>query len=126
MDEQQRKYAENEVVFRKANEAATKELEALQQTSTSEGEHDLAPNDELPMYFYCECADEKCHERIRLTKREYEDLHQSSDQFVILPGHNVPEVERIVQNNQSWMVVEKIVTPPSDAEELNKTKLQNG
>jgi hypothetical protein len=58
----------------------------------------------------CECASTQCRERIELTQREYEHLRGMPDHFAVLRGHDVPALERIVQQNDRFVTVEKIRT----------------
>lgn len=122
-----RRLAENEVVFRQRNEKITKDLEALQKTAEAEGHDAIAQNakndSEVPLHFYCECSDEKCRQRIILKPKEYRELHANSSQFIIVPGHRVPEVERVVATTDQYHVIEKYMTPPESAEQLNPTPL---
>jgi hypothetical protein len=39
---------------------------------------------------------------------EYEQVRQRGDWFVILPGHEKLDVERVVRENRSFLVVEKL------------------
>jgi hypothetical protein len=116
----ERRLVENEVIFRQHNEKVQQDLEALRDEAKTEG-HDILPREDMSVHFYCECAKETCHERIVLTPDEYKEFHQNSSQFIVLPGHNFPEVERIVLTNDKLMVVEKYITPPPTASQLNPT-----
>ena len=55
----------------------------------------------------CECANKECLETITLTRAEYEDVRRVPTHFFILPGHEVPEIERIVARADGYIVVEK-------------------
>jgi hypothetical protein len=61
--------------------------------------------DQVPII--CECASADCHEQIALTKNEYEELRRIPTHFAVLPGHDIPEVERVVEKNDRYLVVEK-------------------
>lgn len=121
----ERRLAENEVMFRLNNEQVTQGLTALKQAAVSEGHDELARDVDLPLYFYCECSDEKCRKRILLKPSEYDELHQNNSQFVLVPGHEVPEIERVVFRSDTFIVVEKFITPPPGANKLNSTNLNN-
>lgn len=85
--------AQNEALFREVNER----LEELgRRTGTAEGGLDLV----------CECADETCVRRIRLSVRDYERVRAHPRRFVVLPGHEV-DVERLVARTDGYLVVEK-------------------
>jgi hypothetical protein len=62
--------------------------------------------DRLPIL--CECGSDDCHARIELTQAEYETVRAVPTRFAVLPGHEIPEVERVVARNERHLVVEKI------------------
>lgn len=57
--------------------------------------------------FVCECASVTCAERLSLPVEEYEETRRHSRRFVVLAGHQRPEFERVVENRNGWIVVEK-------------------
>lgn len=119
---QEQRWAENEVIFRQANERVTKNVARTKAIAEEEGQQHVVSNiDDMALLFYCECSDEKCHERISLTPREYSERHQNSSQFILLPGHNKPQVERTVYDGGHYLVVEKFITPPKKVGKLNKS-----
>lgn len=120
----ERHLAQNEVIFRQHNERITNRLEKLVKTATEDG-NSLGKHADLPLHFYCECSDEKCDRRIIIKPSEYKKLHKNSSQFLILPGHRVASIERIVQENENFMVVEKYMTPPKKGIRLHRTDLEN-
>lgn len=107
-----RRRAENEVFFRQENERVRKFVE---ERSAERGRR--APK----LHFYCECHDEDCRERIVMTPTKYQRLHQNSSQFIIIPGHRNPNIERLVRAEPEYVVVEKYMTPPARATKLNNT-----
>lgn len=116
--------AENEMVFKQSNEQVIKGLTALKQAAASEGEAGILGQDgDMPLYFYCECSDENCRQRIIMKPSKYEQLHQNSSQFVLVPGHEIPEIERVVFRNERFVVVEKFITPPQGPAKLNSTDI---
>ena len=58
--------------------------------------------------FLCECANDDCSERVRLTLTDYNDVRNRGDRFVIAPGHDIPELERVVAEGEGFVVVEKL------------------
>lgn len=56
----------------------------------------------------CECADEACVEPIALTYPEYEAIRRIPTHFPIKPGHEIPDVERVVERHERYQVVEKL------------------
>lgn len=120
-----RRLIENEVYFRQRNEHVVNGFKELAKVAKEEGQDDYLPDMRIPIHFYCECADEKCRKRVTLTPRKYAQLHKNRSQFVILPTHNVPEVERIRQTETNYLVVEKYLTPPKKAGTTKPTDLHN-
>jgi hypothetical protein len=92
MDERERRLAANEGVLKKLNEQFDRIDSAFKQ-------HEL--------HLLCECGDEACRGRIRITHSEYEPVHHHPDRFLVLPGHDRPELERVVARHPTYLVVEK-------------------
>jgi hypothetical protein len=92
MDREER-IIENEKLFREVNERV-----AQLQGSFS------GPDPE----WVCECGDETCFEKVTVSIEEYEQVRQRGDWFVILPGHEKLDVERVVRENRAFLVVEKL------------------
>ncbi len=63
--------------------------------------------DGLKIAFDCECSDPGCKERISLTLKEYDKLHNNFAQFVIARGHSEPAIEKITKKDENKLVVEK-------------------
>jgi hypothetical protein len=61
--------------------------------------------DQVPII--CECASTACNEQIALTQAEYEKLRRIPTHFAVLPGHDIPDVERVVEQNERFTTVEK-------------------
>jgi hypothetical protein len=57
--------------------------------------------------FLCECADSGCLERVVLTIDEYEAVRANPTHFVLLPGHEDDELERVIRRSEGHVVVEK-------------------
>ncbi len=55
----------------------------------------------------CECAKEQCTASIPLTLEEYEAVRRIPTHFFVVPGHEVPEIERVVEETERYVVVEK-------------------
>lgn len=90
MDDVTRKRLEhNEAVFRAVNEAI------------DDGSSDTARG------YVCECADTACTETIRLTHAEYREIRAAPDQYVLIPGHEVESLERVVRREPDHLIVEK-------------------
>jgi hypothetical protein len=93
MDElTKRRLAHNEQLFREINEAR---------------EHVSDAPDETPLGFVCECSDRECTARIALTAADYQRIRKSPDRFIVRPGHEITEIERVVEERAGFDVVEK-------------------
>jgi len=100
----ERRLAENEVILRQLN------------TEIKEFVLQDAPNEAFakqPLRFFCECSNFDCRERIPITAKEYDELHRGDKNFIIRPGHNTPEIENVVDDKDTYMVVEKHDLPPA-------------
>ena len=120
----ERHLAQNEVLFRQYNERTAKSLEKLVKQAAHDGNH-LGKHADLPLHFYCECSDEKCEQRIVVKPSDYKKLHKNSSQFLILPGHRVASIERIIREDNGFLVVEKYITPPKKGIKMRPTDLDN-
>jgi hypothetical protein len=93
-DERERRVAANEILFRTANDRI-RELDE---------DFDAAAE---TVSWVCECADGACAERIELPLRDYERVREHPARFVVRPGHDVADLERIVEERDDYVVVEK-------------------
>jgi len=82
----------NQVVFREVNERL---LELL---GTSPGTTE----------FLCECSNLECTDAVPLTLLDYERVRSRSSQFVIVPGHEIPEIEEVTSASDGYFVVRKL------------------
>jgi hypothetical protein len=64
------------------------------------------PPDE-PVPFACECDDPGCARAIEIPLGEYERAVAAVDRFIVLPGHEDPEVEVVVERQDGYLVVSK-------------------
>ena len=107
MDPRERRLGENEALFRHVNERIREIGEGFSLVATHTD-------------FVCECADPKCTEKISMTLEEYEAVRAEGDLFVIRDGHDVPDVESIVETTEGYAVVRKHPGDPAElAEELD-------
>jgi hypothetical protein len=56
----------------------------------------------------CECADPCCTETMELTLAEYESLRAHPNRLAVVGGHEYDKVERVVEEHDQWVVVEKL------------------
>ncbi len=88
---------------------------------TNEGiERGLWPGDgDQRVPFRCECARPDCAEPVRLTPTEYERVRANPRRFFVVPGHEVVRAELVVERHPDHLLVEKVGTAASVAEELD-------
>lgn len=94
MDERATRIAANESRFREINERLRGDLRALPAT----GE---------PLDFVCECGRVDCADPVPVTLAEYEAVRAGSLDFVVVPGHQAPDVEDVVDVNDRYARVRK-------------------
>jgi hypothetical protein len=88
-----RRVAANESVFREVNDAI---------------ERGLWPGeDDSPVAFRCECASLECNRLVEITPRAYERVRDDPRRFLVLRGHELPEVETVVESYEEYVVVQK-------------------
>ena len=94
MDERARRIADNESRFREINERLRADLRAL-------------PDDDTPVQFVCECGRLDCAQQVPLTLAEYERIRAGSLDFLVVPGHESPDVEDVVDVHERYARVRK-------------------
>jgi hypothetical protein len=57
--------------------------------------------------FHCECGRASCFETVELAPDEYDRVASHRFRFVIVPGHELPEIETVVTVGDRYAVVEK-------------------
>jgi hypothetical protein len=94
-DARSTRMAENESRFRSINDRVERDLEQLVDD----------PNEQLP--FVCECAQRTCNATIELSIAEYERIRAQSTLFAVAPGHEIADVEDVVERQERHFVVRK-------------------
>jgi hypothetical protein len=89
----QRRAAANEATIRDVNEGIER--------GQWPGEEDT------PVGFRCECAQLGCNQLVELTVREYEEIRADPRRFVVVPGHEFPDLETVVESRNGYIIVEK-------------------
>lgn len=108
----ERRAIENEAIFRSANEQVLDDLDGLKKMNMHVMGDAAVSDTDKPLHFYCECSNDECLQRIVLKPSKYKDLHQNTSQFVLVPGHEIPELERTIQRTERYIVVEKFKSVP--------------
>lgn len=93
-EEPGRRVALNEVIFRQVNE----QIESLNHGFGTE----LST-----MTVICECADGDCTERVEIAVSEYERVRADPLLYIIVPGHELTDVESIVDSGAGYDIVQK-------------------
>jgi hypothetical protein len=94
MDARELRLAQNETIFREINER-------VRDVARSHG------TDSHVYSFFCECANTDCTLQVELTTADYERVRADGARFFISPGHELPEIERILEQHDGWSLIEK-------------------
>ena len=89
-----RRLAENQALFREINERIGASAEAQ-------------GTDPYAYEFVCECSSLECFERLELTLHEYDRVREREQRFIVLSGHEQPEVEDVVERRGTIAIIEK-------------------
>ena len=57
----------------------------------------------------CECGDADCREMFEVTPDEYRAIRAEPTHFLVLPGHEILDVESVIETTTRFNVVEKHV-----------------
>jgi len=98
MSERERRIGMNEALFRQVNERIS-EL----------GDGYEAPTLEI----ICECGDIDCGDRFEIAQQAYEQLRSDPTLFAVIPGHEIPDVEDVVEESHQYLVVRKHAGDPA-------------
>ncbi|MCW2927039.1 MAG: hypothetical protein JWM86_1007 [Thermoleophilia bacterium] len=91
---QERRVAENESLFRGANEVAAHAIDGFEPGGDS-------------YQLVCECPVTNCEDGLELTRAQYREVRTNARWFVVLPGHVVGAVEHVVADRGAYWIVEK-------------------
>jgi hypothetical protein len=93
MPQRELRIAHTEALFRDVNERIAESAERFKSADAE---------------FVCECADAGCAERVPATLDQYEEVRSVATHFLIVPGHEVDDMERVVKRpHRRLAVVEK-------------------
>lgn len=84
--------ATTEALFRDVNERIAESAERFDADGTD---------------FVCECSDPNCTHRVSASLAEYEDVRADSTTFLVAPGHEEGDIERVVAARGGFHIVEK-------------------
>ncbi len=102
--EREKRLARNEALYREVNERVAEVAERFVEVGT-----------QTPVGFICECGAVDCTEPITTTLAEYEAIRAEPTRFAVVPGHELPEIESVVERYPGYFVVE---TRQEEAEQV--------
>jgi hypothetical protein len=100
-DERARRVGLNEAIFRQVNE----QIRSLGRDFES---------DRGTMTVICECGKSDCTERLEVEVSAYERVREDSRLYLIVKGHEIPDVETVVEHAEGFEVVQKREGEPAD------------
>ena len=109
MSESYERLARNQALLRQVNERIEK----------------LA-DDPDAVVFACECSNTECMTTIELSVAEYERIRSNPIWFLVKPGHDLPQIERVVSRDDGYVVVEKFVAQDYLEETDARTQASEG
>jgi hypothetical protein len=89
-DVSEERLAINEATFRRVNEGIE------------------AGSDDHHMVFACECGRLGCNQLLELSRADYDAVREHPRRFFLLPGHELLDIERVVERHDGYFVVEKV------------------
>jgi hypothetical protein len=98
MTPREERVGKNEALFREVNERI-REI-----TTATDGDAE----------FLCECGDPTCAQPILASIDEYEAVRAVATRFLVVPGHEIPDLEDVVEENERFAIVEKRPGVPTD------------
>ena len=93
-DERTRRVGHNEALYRQVNERI-EDLNASFGAITGAFE------------IVCECGDIECMQRITVPREVYERTRANPDYFIVVPGHEAPDLEEPIEGDGDYVIVEK-------------------
>jgi hypothetical protein len=57
--------------------------------------------------FVCECGKLGCTATVELTISEYEEVRSGFERFLVIPGHELEEIEDVIERHEEYLVVAK-------------------
>jgi hypothetical protein len=105
MDSRDVRAAKNEGLFREVNDRIVE----FTDTFAAEG-----------LEIVCECSDSDCIETFLITVTEYASVRAHGTRFAVMSGHEDPAVERVYDQNERFLIVEKIGEAGDVARDLDR------
>jgi len=89
-----KRIAENEIRFREINERMARDVRDI-----------VDPQERLDLV--CECGFDTCRETVGMRLGDYDHERADGRHFFLVPGHEIEDLERIVERREGYAVVEK-------------------
>jgi hypothetical protein len=105
MSERAVRIGHNEALFRNVNEQIEDINRAFAELTRT-------------MDVVCECGVLSCSERLLVPVSEYEEVRADSALFLVVPGHEKPEVEHLVEDRGGYYVIRKDPGTPEEVAEV--------
>jgi hypothetical protein len=93
-DARAERIAENEARFREINERLRGDLQPV-------------TDDAETVRFVCECGNASCREGVALPLSEYRAVRLHPRRFAVVTGHEILDVETVVERHDGWLMIEK-------------------
>jgi hypothetical protein len=101
MEERIERQARNEALVREVNER----INTLDRGAAGSGVFDGVDT----FGFHCECGrNGGCPGMVWMTLEEYEVVRAQDDRFALAPGHETDGLERVVDENERFVIVDKV------------------
>jgi hypothetical protein len=93
--EREQRAARNQLLFREVNERIA-----------SLAERALLP-EIAPIEVTCECVDMSCTRTVQISLHEFAEVDRATNRFLVVPGHELPDVEDVVERRDRFLIVAK-------------------
>jgi hypothetical protein len=70
--------------------------------------YDIGASDTEPLEVLCECGDDSCISTLAISVRDYRRVRGANSRFVVCEGHELADIERVVERTPQYLVVEKV------------------
>jgi hypothetical protein len=57
--------------------------------------------------FVCECGNLGCSDTVEISVAEYEEVRTDFDRFFVVPGHEIADVDKVVERRSNYLIVVK-------------------
>ncbi len=93
-NERDQRIAESEIRFRQINEELTESLREI-------------PGDSDALVVVCECGARDCAQTVTVPDVVYEAVRGNPRRLVVAPGHELLDVETVIERAEGYVLVEK-------------------